>query len=40
MTTREGVGGYKVVGDRSQDATAVTVNVDWLVGAAIGGLKL
>jgi hypothetical protein len=40
ISTRDGDGASKVVGDRSQDATAVTVNVDWHVGAAIGGLKL
>ncbi len=40
ISTRDGDGASKVVGDRSQDDTAVTVNVDWHVGTAIGGLKL
>ncbi len=38
-TVREGKGGSKIVGDRLQDAIAVTVKVDWQVGAATGGLK-
>ncbi len=39
MTAREGVGGCKVVGELTQDAIAVTVKVDWHVGAVTGGSK-
>ena len=40
MSARDGEGGSKIVGDKSQDAIAVTVKVYWQVGTATAGLKL